>query len=97
MKIWCDGGNNKVGEYCVITENGKKYEYREIRSTNNIMEYKAMIKALEIAKDGDVIYSDSQLVVNQLEENINSIHVKLSEEALQEIEAIQELQPNPAP
>jgi aryl-alcohol dehydrogenase-like predicted oxidoreductase len=33
----------------------------------------------------------------QLKENISSIHVGLSEEALKEIDAIQELQPNPSP
>ena len=66
MKIWCDGGNNKRGEYCVITEKGKKYKHIERRSTNNTMEYKAMLKALEIARNGDIIYSDSQLVVYQL-------------------------------
>ena len=66
MKIWCDGGNNKVGEYCVITEKGKKYKYKEKRCTNNIMEYKAMLKALELAQEGDVIFSDSQLVIRQL-------------------------------
>jgi ribonuclease HI len=66
MKIWCDGGNNKIGEYCVITEIGNKYTHQEKRRTNNEMEYKAMMKALELAADGDMIYSDSQLVINQL-------------------------------
>jgi ribonuclease HI len=66
MEIWCDGGNNKIAMSCVILENGRKYLLREKRSTNNIMEYKAMLKALEIATDGDIIYSDSQLVVYQI-------------------------------
>ncbi len=35
--------------------------------------------------------------MEQLKENINSIHVKLSQETLKEIDVIQELQPNPAP
>jgi aryl-alcohol dehydrogenase-like predicted oxidoreductase len=35
--------------------------------------------------------------MNQLKENIGSIHVKLSKETIQKIDEIQELQPNPAP
>jgi len=35
--------------------------------------------------------------MEQLKENINSIHVDLSEEIMNEIEAVQELIPNPAP
>lgn len=35
--------------------------------------------------------------IEQLKENIESIHVELSEETLVEIDKIQELQPNPAP
>jgi aryl-alcohol dehydrogenase-like predicted oxidoreductase len=35
--------------------------------------------------------------MEQLKENINSIHVELSDETLQKIDEIQELQPNPAP
>ena len=35
--------------------------------------------------------------MEQLEENIQSIHVELSKETLKEIDAIQDLQPNPAP
>ena len=66
MKIWCDGGNNYIGEFCVLMENGTKYCLCEKRSTNNVMEYKAMLKALELAMNGDVIYSDSKLVVYQL-------------------------------
>lgn len=35
--------------------------------------------------------------IEQLKENIDSIHLELSEEVLTEIDTIQELQPNPAP
>ena len=35
--------------------------------------------------------------MEQLQENISSIHVELTEETLQKIDEIQELQPNPAP
>ena len=35
--------------------------------------------------------------MEQLKENIESIHVELSQETLQKIDSIQELQPNPAP
>jgi ribonuclease HI len=34
--------------------------------TNNEMEYEAMIRALEEAGEGDEIYCDSQLIVNQM-------------------------------
>ena len=36
-------------------------------------------------------------LIEQLKENIGSIHVKLSKETLQKINEIQEFQPNPAP
>jgi len=35
--------------------------------------------------------------LEQLKENLESIHVELSQETLQKINEIQELQPNPAP
>jgi aryl-alcohol dehydrogenase-like predicted oxidoreductase len=35
--------------------------------------------------------------MEQLKENIGSIHIKLSEETLKKIDEIQDLQPNPAP
>lgn len=36
--------------------------------TNNEMEYQALIKALELANSGDKIFSDSKLIVNQVNE-----------------------------
>lgn len=35
--------------------------------------------------------------MEQLKENISSIHVEISKETLEKIDKIQELQPNPAP
>lgn len=50
---------DKWGAVCEILSNGPTY-------TNNQLEYLAVISALEMAQDGDVIYSDSQLVVRQI-------------------------------
>ena len=66
MKIWVDGGNSKTGEYCIVTEEGNEIRHKEKRSTNNTLEYKAMLAGLELSNDGDIIYSDSKLVVCQL-------------------------------
>jgi len=71
MNLFCDGsGTNgiKCG-YCVAREDGKilkheMFEGLEGKATNNEMEYKAVIEALKEARDGDTIYTDSQLVVN---------------------------------
>jgi ribonuclease HI len=40
-----------------------RYNYE---CTNNEMEYAAVLWALNIAEDGDIVYTDSQLVVNQV-------------------------------
>ena len=62
MEIWCDGGVNR---FCVVDSEGEVKVIKD-KGTPNEQEYKAMIYALEKAKDGDTIYADSQLVVNQL-------------------------------
>lgn len=68
MKIYCDGSgdNGRTSGYCVIR--GSYVEHRVFYAsfTNNEMEWLAMIRALTIAKHGDAIFSDSQLIVNQL-------------------------------
>lgn len=57
------------GEICPLKSGKISYSnlvsYPEAR-TNNEMEYEAVIDALIHAKTGDLILSDSQLVVNQL-------------------------------
>jgi len=53
--------------------------YQEEGLTNNQAEYKAIIMVLQdIEEDNLVIYSDSQLVVNQLNHkwNINEDHLR---------------------
>lgn len=62
------GWNGKISEYAVTDHNGKIIVKKTLLKeyTSNEMEYDAVIYALQIAKDGDTIYSDSQLVVNQI-------------------------------
>ena len=62
MEYWVDGG---LKEICVTDSNGD-VKIIHVTGTNNENEYRAMIYALEQAKDGDTIYADSALVVNQL-------------------------------
>jgi len=67
MNWFCDGAFNKKGAfYCVVDDN----EFVELKKCNaktcNEAEYMAMIRALELAYQGDTIFADSQLVVNQL-------------------------------
>jgi ribonuclease HI len=68
MKIYCDGSgdNGKTSGYCVIRGSYTEHKTFYAPFTNNEMEWLAMIRALEIAKHGDTIFSDSQLVVYQL-------------------------------
>ena len=68
MDIFCDGGLKKV---CVVLDN--QTIIKKVNGTNNENEYRALILALGYAKDGDAIYSDSQLIVNQ---TINNWKVK---------------------
>lgn len=62
MELWCDGG---LKEICVTNSKGI-VTIVKTEGTNNENEYKAMILALEKANDGDIIYADSQLIVNQI-------------------------------
>jgi len=66
MNIWVDGGKTKHGEVCIYTEEGEINIGIEKNCTINLLEYKAMLRGLELAQDGDVIYSDSKLVIYQL-------------------------------
>jgi len=69
MKWYTDGAgwNGKFSRWAVANDLGLeriivKYE----RFTNNQAEYLAMRDGLTLAKDGDEICSDSELIVNQL-------------------------------
>lgn len=69
MKLYTDGGgyNGKVSRACVVFDNGRVLEYTTPqKKTNNEMEYIALILGLENCSQGSTIYSDSQLVVNQV-------------------------------
>src|SRR3990167_10149815 len=65
MLIWCDASPTKL---CIKNSEGL-VELKDFSGTNQEAEYAAMILALTFAKDGDSIYSDSRLVVNQLTKN----------------------------
>ena len=70
MKIWIDGSgwNGSESKYSVVADDGKvlMQSFPE-QKTNNEMEYTALIAALSLkAKKGDVIFSDSALIVNQV-------------------------------
>jgi ribonuclease HI len=71
MKIWIDGSgwNGKESKYSIAFEDGNTYvEKFGKEHTNNEMEYEALLSLLRgtsIIK-GDEIFSDSQLVVNQV-------------------------------
>ena len=68
--FWCDGGFDNVmkrnGRYCITDGNGFCRVQKIIVNSSNEAEYFGMIETLILAKPGDVIYSDSQLIVNQL-------------------------------
>lgn len=69
MDVYVDG-SGKTGKFAYVAEGlmGKKIKiFQKKGVTNNEAEYLAIIKALEEIKDKDIcIHSDSQLVVNQL-------------------------------
>lgn len=69
MKIYVDGSgwNGRCSKYAIVRQDGEtiKKEVPDLR-TNNKMEYLALILALREAPQGAKIYSDSQLVVNQV-------------------------------
>lgn len=77
--VWTDGGcaptNPGIGGYAIIIRNNDTREEREIkqgfkRSTNNRMELRAVIRALnEIPKGASVkLYTDSAYVVKHINE-----------------------------
>lgn len=69
MKIWIDGSgwNERESKYAIAFEDGENIIERfKEKKTNNEMEYMALLRALDYAKDGDTILTDSSLVVNQM-------------------------------
>jgi len=69
-KIYCDGAgfNGKISRYAIVVDSPfvKNIHIVENDLTSNEMEYIAVAHAMQLAKDGDVIYTDSRLVVKQL-------------------------------
>jgi len=67
--FYCDGSgyNGQVSKYAVVDhEAGKTYIKTFRRNfTNNVMEYVAVLYAMRICEDGDVVFTDSKLVVEQ--------------------------------
>jgi ribonuclease HI len=68
MKIYCDGSgwNGKVSRYAIVHKGNASVVSLEEELTNNDMEYRAVVEAVKLAKRGDTILSDSQLVVYQV-------------------------------
>ena len=67
--IYVDGSgwNGKRSGFCIYMEGREPIiQFTEEEYTNNDMEYSALLRSLDFANDGDIIYSDSQLVVNQI-------------------------------
>lgn len=72
MKYYTDGSST-IGvksAYAVVDENGRYVCGEQTLSpnelTNNEEEYRGVIKALELCKAGDIVFTDSLLVVNQV-------------------------------
>lgn len=73
MDIFCDGSGNNgrgISGYCVIAKHvghdAVEHKVFDRPFTNNEMEWHAMNRAIALASPGDIIHSDSQLVVNQV-------------------------------
>jgi len=68
VKIYCDGSgwNGRESKWCVVYDGKTNIERYDYERTNNEMEYAAVLWAANKAVDGDVICTDSQLVVNQV-------------------------------
>ena len=69
MKIWIDGSgwNGHESRFAVVFEDGRIVRgATKEKKTNNVMEYESLIKALESCKEGDEIFTDSQLLVGHV-------------------------------
>jgi ribonuclease HI len=67
LKIFTDG-SGKTGKYCFLVDETNEVKFFEKQGiTNNQAEYLAVIAALKAHKEDNItIYSDSELIVNQL-------------------------------
>jgi len=75
-KYFCDGSSTMgvKSAYCVTDEQGKiislhettTYQGKQFNYTNNEEEYRGVIEALNLCNDGDEVFTDSLLVVNQV-------------------------------
>ena len=71
MSDWYADGSGWNGETCawaIVRPDDRAIKHLELKEkyTNNQCEYKAVILAIVWAQPGDVIYTDSQLVVKQV-------------------------------
>jgi ribonuclease HI len=71
-KFYTDGSST-IGvksAYCVTDEKGSVVAFEETKGnlffSNNEEEYRGVIAALKLCKEGDEVLTDSQLVVNQI-------------------------------
>jgi ribonuclease HI len=88
MAKYFTDGSSTIGvksAFCVTDENGKIVKFEETWMpcfTNNEEEYRGVIAALNLCAEGDEIYSDSMLVVNQVAGTwkINKPHLRLLRE-----------------
>jgi ribonuclease HI len=81
------GWNGKESRACIVIEgtdkNGSKFTRKILITdnrefTNNYMKYLALALVMGMVKDGDVIYTDSKLIVGQILHNwkVNYPHLK---------------------
>ena len=89
MNIYVDGGT-RGSRICLVDGNTTIVKYRKKKPTNNELEYLALLYALGYVRDRYrkkevIIYSDSKLVVNQINkkwrvttESLMPLHEKCS-------------------
>lgn len=82
MKIFFDGSgwNGKTSGYAVVFEDRRAPIVVRLleKKTNNEMEYAGLLEALAHASDGDVLFTDSQLLVGQVLGGwkVNAVHLR---------------------
>lgn len=65
--IYVDGSGGANSRFIIAIDTGNVIEVEvDNRKTNNEIEYMAVIEAFKYAKDGDTIFSDAMVVVNQI-------------------------------
>jgi ribonuclease HI len=73
MNVWIDGSpalrQNQQGRVAVVYEDGRQFVAEIGASTNNEAEYQALIEALKSCNEGDIINTDSELLVGHLNKN----------------------------